>query len=253
MSIRRQAINWANDCRITRPQWVKLFPYCWSAILHRSITSQHNDWYDDISTQTSKRYEQQRYGAISPGRVSSQAGRVKCFDMINVYASACLRILVDRNMIRVMWYMALVGSWGVFAVITPTHQLYRNRRVAGHPAGLEHRLLKPLSHSTAIPRRWHGDLKFLRAPWDRTKILKNIANNLTFSITWRCHGAPTATVAFPRSAHGVPPRSHGVLTGDWLRSHGALTACSWCAKSCHCASTACTQRARRAQCVSTAS
>ena len=84
-------------------------------------------------------------------------------------------------------------------------------------------------------------------------ILKNIANNFTFSITWRCHGAPTATVAFPRSAHGVPPRSHGVLTGDWLRSHGALTACSWRAKSCHCASTACTQRARRAQCVSTAS
>ena len=113
--------------------------------------------------------------------------------------------------------------------------------------------VKPLSHSTAIPRRWHGDLKFLRAPWDRTKILKNIANNFTFFITGRCHGAPTATVAFPRSAHGVPPRSHGVLIGDWLRGHGALTACSWRAKSCHCASTACTQRARRAQCVSTAS
>ena len=32
--------------------------------------------------------------------------------------------------------------------------------------------IKPLSHSTAIPRRWHGDLKFLRAPWDRTKMLK---------------------------------------------------------------------------------
>ena len=86
-------------------------------------------------------------------------------------------------------------------------------------------LLKPLSHSTAIPRRWHGDLKFLRAPWDRTKILKNIANNFTFSITWRCHGAPRATVAFPRSAHGMPPRSHGVLTGNWLRGHGALMAC----------------------------
>ena len=112
--------------------------------------------------------------------------------------------------------------------------------------------LKPLSHSTAIPRRWHGDLKFLRAPWDRTKILKNIANNFTLSITWRCHGAPTATVAFPRSAYGVPPRPQGVLTGDWLRSHGALTACSWRAKSCQCASTTCTQRARRAQCVSTA-
>ena len=85
------------------------------------------------------------------------------------------------------------------------------------------------------------------------KILKNIATNFTFSITWRWHGAPTATVAFPRSAHGVPPRSNGLLTGDWLRSHGALTACSWRAQSCHCASTTCTQRARRAQCVSTAS
>ena len=113
--------------------------------------------------------------------------------------------------------------------------------------------LKPLSHSTAIPRRWHGDLKFLRAPWDRTKILKNIVNNFTFSITWRCHCAPTATVAFPMSAHGLPPRSHGVLTSDWLRSHGALAACLWRAKSCHCTSRACTQRARRAQYVSTAS
>ena len=110
--------------------------------------------------------------------------------------------------------------------------------------------LKPLSHCTAIPWRWHGDLKFLRAPWDRTKILKNIANNFTFSIMWRCHGAPTATVAFPRSAHGVPLCSHGVPTGDWLRSHGA---CSWHAKSCHCVSTACTQRARRTHCVSTVS
>ena len=119
--------------------------------------------------------------------------------------------------------------------------------------GNTHGYLKPLSHSTAIPRRWHGDLKFLRAPWDRTKKLKKIANNFTFSITWRCNGAPTATVAFPRSAHGVPPRSHGVLTCDWLRGHGALMACSWRAKSCHCASMACTQRARRAQCISTAS
>ena len=85
--------------------------------------------------------------------------------------------------------------------------------------------VKPLSHSTAIPRRWHSDLKFLKAPWDRTKILKNIANKFTFSITWKCHGAPTATVAFSRSAYGMPTRSNGVLTGDWLRSHGALTAC----------------------------
>ena len=73
------------------------------------------------------------------------------------------------------------------------------------------------------------DLKFLRAPWDRTRILENIANNFTFSITWRCRGAPTATVAFPRSVHGVPLRSKGVLTGRlaaWSRSaHGVLVAC----------------------------
>ena len=62
-----------------------------------------------------------------------------------------------------------------------------------------------------------------------------------------------ATVAFPWRAHGVSPRCYGVLTCDWLRGHGALMACSWRAKSCHCASTACTQRALRAQCVSTAS
>ena len=138
-----------------------------------------------------------------------------------------------------------VTSDGIHAEI---HEIWTCVAPAAPP--LCHAAVKPLSHSTAIPRRWHGDLKFLRAPWDRTKILKNIANNFTFSITWKWHGAPTATVAFPRSAHGVPPRSHGVLTGDWLRSHGALTACSWRAKSCHCASTAYTQRA---QCVSTAS
>ena len=52
---------------------------------------------------------------------------------------------------------------------------------------------------------------------DRTNILENIANNFTFSMTWRCHG----------DAHGVPLRSHGVLIGDSLRGHGA---CSWRAK-----------------------
>ena len=54
--------------------------------------------------------------------------------------------------------------------------------------GCCHNTVKPLSHSTAIPWRWHGDLKFLRGPWDRTKIVQNIANDLKFSITWRCHG-----------------------------------------------------------------
>ena len=83
--------------------------------------------------------------------------------------------------------------------------------------------LKPLSHSTTIPRRWHGDLKFLRAPWDRTKILENIAHNFTFSITWRCHGSPTATVAFPRSAHApteVWPAIDCVVTERSWRARG---------------------------------
>ena len=110
-----------------------------------------------------------------------------------------------------------------------------------------------MPHSTAIPRRWHADLKFLRAPWDRTKILQNSLNNFTFYKAWRCHGAPTATAAFLRGAHGVPPRFHWVLVRDWLRGHGALMACPWRTKSCHYASTACTQCARRVQCVSTAS
>ena len=87
--------------------------------------------------------------------------------------------------------------------------------------------VKLLSHSTAIPRRWFGNLKFLRAPWDRTKILENIANNFTFTITWRCHGAPTAIVAFPRSAlrraTALPRSSDRRLT--WSRSaHGVLVA-----------------------------
>ena len=110
-------------------------------------------------------------------------------------------------------------------------------------------LVKPLSHSTAIPRRWHGDLKFSEgkfciwlifpskfdiidyksAPFRVTEPIflgillsavgshentRKIANDFTFSTTWRCHGAPMATVTLPRSAHGVPPRSHGVLTGE---------------------------------------
>ena len=110
-----------------------------------------------------------------------------------------------------------------------------------------------MPHSTAIPRRWHADLKFLRAPWDCTKILQNNTNNFTFSKVWRCQGAPTATAAFLRRAHSVQPRFHWVLVSDSLRGHGALMACPWRTKSCHYASTACTQRARRVQCVSTAS
>ena len=54
-------------------------------------------------------------------------------------------------------------------------------------------------------------------PWDRKKILENIADDFTFSIiTWECHGAPAATAPFLKSAQSVPRRSHGVLTGDWL-------------------------------------
>ena len=113
--------------------------------------------------------------------------------------------------------------------------------------------VNPLSHSRAIPWHWHSDLKFLRALWDLTKMLENKANNLTFSITWRCHGAPTATVVFLRSAHDVPPCSYRVLVGDSLHGHGALMACSWHANSCHYALTVCTQGTRCVQCVSTAS
>ena len=106
--------------------------------------------------------------------------------------------------------------------------------------------VKPLSHSTAIPRRWHGDLKFLRVPWDRTKILENIANNFTFSIMWRCHGAPTATVVFPRSAHGVLPRSSDRRLTAWSQSaHGMLVAfeeLSLCIDSVHTARRVCWMR-----------
>ena len=98
----------------------------------------------------------------------------------------------------------------------------------------------PLSHCTVILRRWHGDLKFLRAPWDRTKILENIANNFTFSITRRCHGAPTATITFPMSARGVPLRDRRLTA--WSRSaHGVLVACkelSLCIDGVHTARTA---------------
>ena len=114
-------------------------------------------------------------------------------------------------------------------------------------------LLKPLSHSTTIPRCWHGDLKFLRAPWHRTKILENKAKYLTFSTTWRYHGAPKATLVFLRSVLGVPQRFHEVLAGDSLRGHRAPKVGPWCAKSCHYASTACTRHARRVQCVARAS
>ena len=75
------------------------------------------------------------------------------------------------------------------------------------------------------PTAWARRFEISQSAVGSHKNTKNIAKNFTFSITWKCHGAPTATVAFPRSAHGVPPRSHGVLTGDWLCGHGALVAC----------------------------
>ena len=57
---------------------------------------------------------------------------------------------------------------------------------------------------------------------------KNAENRcIIFSIftPWRCHGVPTAIVAFLRRFHGVLSRSCGVLVGDRLRAHGVLTAC----------------------------
>ena len=62
------------------------------------------------------------------------------------------------------------------------------------------------------------------------KYKKMKVNNFTFPITCICHGAPTETVTFLRSAHAVPPCSHEVLGGDGLRGHGELMACSWHAK-----------------------
>ena len=65
---------------------------------------------------------------------------------------------------------------------------------------------------------------------------------------WRCHGVPTAIVAFLRRFHGVLSRSCGVLVGDRLRAHGVSTACTPRVKSGH---RACTVRARRAHGVHT--
>ena len=86
-------------------------------------------------------------------------------------------------------------------------------------------MIKGLSHSTAIPRSWPGDAKFLRTPWSRRKNAEN-----------RCK-----------------LRSHRVLFANPLRAHGVLKAHSRRAKMCHCASTACTLRGRRAQNVAIAS
>ena len=47
--------------------------------------------------------------------------------------------------------------------------------------------LKFLSHSGAILRRWDGDLKIPKTPWDPMEIWKNKANIFTFSITGKCH------------------------------------------------------------------
>ena len=76
--------------------------------------------------------------------------------------------------------------------------------------------LKPLSHSAAILRRWHGDLKFLRAPWDRTKILKNVANDFIFSInvemSRRAHGDSGVSGERPQRAAALPRSSDRRLT-----------------------------------------
>ena len=56
---------------------------------------------------------------------------------------------------------------------------------------------------------------------------KGTNNFATFSITWRCHGGPTATVAFLRSAQGVPSRSTEFCS---VTEHSM--ACSWRAKDC---------------------
>ena len=58
-----------------------------------------------------------------------------------------------------------------------------------------------LSHCTAFPRSWHGVVKFLRAPWDRRKILRLTA------LSQSAHGVLGVVTACPRRAHcadGVP-------------------------------------------------
>ena len=72
---------------------------------------------------------------------------------------------------------------------------------------------------------------------------KNAENrSILFSMftPWRCHGVPTAIVAFLRRFHWVLSRSCGVLVGDRLRAHGVLTACS---RRAHGVLTACSRRA----------
>ena len=61
---------------------------------------------------------------------------------------------------------------------------------------------------------------------------------------------PTATKALLRSSHCILSRSCGVLVSDWLRSHGATTACtslSWRLHCVHCTFTALTLRWRRVE------
>ena len=64
--------------------------------------------------------------------------------------------------------------------------------------------VKPLSHLAAFPLRWHGVVKFSRAPWDRKKTLiffvkKSRYGVLTASLQrpWRCYGAHMAFYRVP--------------------------------------------------------
>ena len=50
-----------------------------------------------------------------------------------------------------------------------------------------------------------------------------------------CHGFLAATKALLRSSHGVLSRSYGVLTGDYMHSHGAHNACTALSRRSHCA------------------
>ena len=77
------------------------------------------------------------------------------------------------------------------------------------------------SDYTELPRRCEISQSAVGSP-------ENAENRcLLFSIftPWRCHGVPTAIVAFLWSPHGVLLRSRGVPVGDRLRAHGAPTAC----------------------------
>ena len=85
-----------------------------------------------------------------------------------------------------------------------------------------------LSHYTAITRSWRGDVKFLRAPWDRRNMQKIVAYYSPFSQ----HGDVTATLRRLWHFYGDSTECYRV-PAEFLLSIGcALAACSRRAMAC---------------------